>query len=94
MKNSIVEENKLKMYKAILNLKNFEECEMFFSDLWTEAEKNTFAQRFVIAEMIHNGKKYEEIGEITGASPAIISRVKRCMRNYEKLNIFDGLEDD
>ncbi|MCD7828448.1 MAG: YerC/YecD family TrpR-related protein [Clostridiales bacterium] len=91
MKDSKKTENAELLYKAVLTLKNEEECAAFFKDLCTETELYAMAQRFVVAKMVAEGKKYDEIEEKTGASPATISRVKRYMTNYVQYEIFDRI---
>ena len=54
------------LFKAILSLKNKEECYIFFEDICTINEEQ---------------KTYLEIAEQTGASTATISRVNRSL-NY------------
>ncbi len=94
MKESQKAENAQMLYKAVLTLKNEEECAAFFKDLCTDTEIYAMAQRFVVAKMVSEGKKYDEIEEQTGASPATISRVKRYMTNYVQYEIFKRLEDE
>lgn len=91
MKEGIKKENAEMLYKAVLSLKNETECEAFFKDLCTDTEISAMAQRFVVAQMVAQGKKYDEIEERTGASPATISRVKRYMTNYAQYEIFKRL---
>ena len=69
------------LFKAILELKNSEECYMFFEDICTVSELNAIAQRLEVAKMLKNKMTYSEISEETGASAATISRVNRCL-NY------------
>lgn len=92
MKDSVKEENAKMLYKAVLSLKNEQECAAFFKDLCTDTEISAMAQRFVVARMVAQGKKYDEIEEQTGASPATISRVKRYMTNYAEYDIFKRLD--
>ena len=92
MKDEIRNRNVRMLYKAFLALENEEECEAFLADLCTDAEISAMAQRPAVAAMIADGKKYDEIAETTGSSPAIISRVKRCMHNYEKTGILDKIK--
>ena len=66
---------------AILSLKNREECYLFFEDICTVNELLSLAQRFEVARMLREKKKYLEIAEKTGASTATISRVNRSL-NY------------
>ena len=67
--------------KAILQLKNMEECYKFFEDIATINEVKALAQRMHVAKLLSEKKTYAEISEITKASTATISRVNRCL-NY------------
>ncbi|HHX76752.1 MAG TPA: hypothetical protein GX697_00155 [Firmicutes bacterium] len=69
------------LFKAILSLKNDEECYAFFEDLMTVNELNSLAQRLEVARLLKEGKTYSDIERDTGASTATISRVKRFL-NY------------
>lgn len=68
-----------KLFSAILTLDNIEECFHFFEDLCTIKELDDISQRFCVAEMLSEGKNYQEISRETGASTATISRVNRCL---------------
>ena len=76
-------------YKAILLLKDEEECYSFFRDMCTIAELRAMEQRFEVARMLTQGKVYSEILERTGASSATISRVARSLTDsdggYERI---------
>lgn len=80
MSHHITEDIK-KLFRAVLTLESEEECAAFFEDLCTIKELQALSQRLCVAEMLKNGKKYQLIGEETGASTATISRVNRCL-NY------------
>ena len=67
------------LYKAILLLKDEEECYNFFQDLCTVSELRSMEQRFEVASLLESGMIYNEILERTGASSATISRVNRCL---------------
>lgn len=69
------------LFEAILNLKDKEECYIFFEDLATINELLSLSQRFEVAGMLRNHHTYLEIAEKTGASTATISRVNRSL-NY------------
>lgn len=69
------------LYKAILQLKDLEECRQFFEDLCAMTELRSIEQRFEVATMLHHDQVYTEIKEKTNASSATISRVNR-MLNY------------
>lgn len=67
------------LYRAILELKDVEECYAFFSDLCTVSELKAMEQRFEIAQMLSQGMVYNDILEKTGASSATVSRVNRSV---------------
>lgn len=69
------------LFKAILLLKNIDECYNFFEDICTIPEIKALAQRLEVAKMLDEGKTYTDICEKTGASTATISRVNKCL-NY------------
>jgi TrpR-related protein YerC/YecD len=69
------------LFKAILSLKDLEECYRFFDDLCTVNEIQSLSQRLEVARMLREGNTYHKIETETGASTATISRVKRCL-NY------------
>lgn len=69
------------LFEAILLLKSKEECYRFFQDLATIAEIKALAQRLEVARMLEEDITYTRIADVTGASSATISRVKRCL-NY------------
>ena len=81
-------------YKAILLLKDEEECYSFFRDVCTQNELRAMEQRFEVARLLTKGMVYNEILERTGASSATISRVARSLndstggydRVFERLN--------
>ena len=77
------------LYRAILTLKDTDECYDFFSDLCTVSELKAMEQRFEVARMLTQGKVYSEILERTGASSATISRVARSLTDsdggYERI---------
>jgi TrpR-related protein YerC/YecD len=68
------------LYKAILLLKDEQECYEFFQDLCTVSELRAMEQRFEVASLLDDGMIYNEILERTGASSATISRVNRCLQ--------------
>lgn len=67
------------LFKAILSLKDEDQCYKFFEDICTISELKALAQRLEVARMLDEGYIYETIVEKTGASTATISRVKRCL---------------
>ena len=84
------------LYKAILLLKDEQECYEFFQDLCTVSELRAMEQRFEVASLLDDGMIYNEILERTGASSATISRVNRSL-NYGCDGyriVFERLEED
>ena len=80
-------------YKAILLLKNEQECYEFFSDVCTPVELRAMEQRFEVARLLSAGMVYSEILERTGASSATISRVGRSIsEGYER--IFERMNEE
>ena len=68
-----------KLFQAILSLQTVDECYEFFEDACTIKEIEEIAQRFEVAEHLWQGKSYNEINQLTGASTATICRVKKCL---------------
>ena len=67
------------LFKAVLELKDIEECYKFFDDLCTISEIQSLAQRFEVAHLLRLKKTYETIKKETGASTATISRINKCL---------------
>ena len=74
------EKNEL-FYKAVLLLRDEEECYSFFRDVCTLTELRAIEQRFEVARLLSQGMVYSEILERTGASSATISRVARSLND-------------
>lgn len=79
MNNKIKNSQIDNLFRAVLELKNTEECYMFFEDICTVSELNIIAQRLEVAKMLEDGGTYSEISKNTGASAATISRINRCL---------------
>jgi len=71
------------MYKAILTLKDVDECMKFFNDLCTVSELMAMEQRYQVAVCLSKGMIYNDILAETGASSATISRVNRSLQYGE-----------
>ena len=68
------------MYKAILTLRDVDECMKFFDDLCTVSELMAMEQRYQVASCLDDGMIYNDILAETGASSATISRVNRSLQ--------------
>ncbi|MBE6584576.1 MAG: hypothetical protein E7649_06355 [Ruminococcaceae bacterium] len=64
---------------ALLKLKTEEECIAFLEDICTIKEIQDISQRLLVAKMLNEGEKYQNIEKQTGASTATISRVNKCL---------------
>ena len=71
------------MYKAILTLRDVDECMKFFDDLCTVSELMAMEQRYQVAVCLDKGMIYNDILAETGASSATISRVNRSLQYGE-----------
>lgn len=82
------------LFAAILSLSSREACYEFFEDICTVSEIRDMSQRLEVARMLRAGEKYDRIEEVTGASTATISRVKRCLQYGADgyTNVLDALE--
>ena len=68
------------LFEAVLALKSIEECRKFFEDVCTIKELDAISQRLEVASLLSNGKNYQEVTALTGASTATISRVNKCLQ--------------
>lgn len=91
----IKDENTDFLLNCILSLKDIDECYAFFGDLCTVPEIKSMARRIVVAKMLTEDKKYEDIVEKTGASTATISRVNRslCYGNDGYTKVFQRIRE-
>ena len=69
------------LYRAVLTLGSIEECRDFFVDLCTPAELQAMKDRWVVVELLGEGKTYRDIHDLTGVSITTIGRVTRCLNN-------------
>ena len=68
-------------FEAVLQLKSVEDCQKFFEDVCTIKEMEDMSGRLDVARLLRDGKSYQEVSKLTGASTATISRVNKCL-NY------------
>ena len=68
------------LFQAILSLESIGECYAFFDDLCTIKELTAMVQRYEVADLLNQGHTFNEISEQTGASPATIARVNKCLQ--------------
>ena len=73
------EANLKDLYEAFSVLETAEEVSQFMQDLCTPQELVAIAQRYQIAKLLSENRRYAEIVEMTGTSTATISRVNRSL---------------
>lgn len=64
--------------RAIKKLKNAKEIQRFFQDLLTAKEIKEINERWQIAKMLNQNKRYIDIEKISGKSSRTIARVSKC----------------
>ncbi len=96
MARNVPKEHKMDMYKAILELKDLDECRDFFEDICAVTELSAMEQRFEVAKMLKQNKVYIEIMQETNASSATISRVNRMLNSGTGClgNVIDRMKDE
>jgi len=73
-------ENNLRtLFETVLKLETVEECNDFFEDICTIKELQDLSQRLQVAMLLNEGKNYQEVSALTGASTATICRVNKCL---------------
>lgn len=95
MARNLPKERRIDIYKAILELRDLQECCDFFEDICAVTELRSMEQRYEVAKMLYENNVYTEIMQKTKASSATISRVNR-MLNYGTgclSKIFDRLAE-
>ena len=79
MNKKLQNENVSRFFESVLGLENIEDCSNFFEDICTVAELQEMSQRLYVAALLDEGKTYQEIIRLTGASTATISRINKCL---------------
>lgn len=81
------------LVKAIIAINNEEECKEFLNDICTYQEVEKLVQRLEAAQLLLEGKTYEQVIQETNISSTTLSRVSRCIRygNNGYKNILDKL---
>ena len=67
-------------FDAVLSLETREECSAFFEDVCTINELRDLTSRLEVARLLNEGKVFNDIIMLTGASSATIGRVNKCLR--------------
>ena len=77
------------LFRAVLSLRNLDDCRAFFQDLCTPAELQALKDRWAVAECLAEGLSYRQVHDRTGVSLTTISRVARYLSSgaggYQKV---------
>ena len=82
-----------KLIKAIIAINEEEECKEFLNDICTYQELEKMIQRLEAAQLLLEGKTYEQVIQETNISSTTLSRISRCIRygNNGYKNILDKI---
>lgn len=69
-----------RLHRAFLSLETAGECRVFLEDLCTFKEVEEMARRLEVAQLLAQGRNYQEIARQIEVSTATISRVNRALR--------------
>ena len=81
-------EKVMKLYTLLSQLEDAAQVEALFEDLCTKKEVENMAERLFAAELLMEGKTYNQVMEQANISSATLSRVSRCVQygsGYSKL---------
>ena len=77
-----------RLYALIASIDDADGCRAFFEDLCTAKELENMAERCWAAQLLMEGKTYNQVMEESTISTATLSRVSRCVqygRGYSAL---------
>jgi TrpR-related protein YerC/YecD len=69
--------------RVVASCRDPRELENLLREVWTPGELRDAAQRVEVAAQLLEGSTYEMIAQVTGASTATISRVRRSVERGE-----------
>ena len=68
------------LYRLIASMESAEDCRKLFTDLCTIKELEKMAERIYAAQLLLEGKTYNQVIAETDISSATLSRVSRCVQ--------------
>lgn len=89
VKSNLDKDRKL-LVDALRKLKSSKDLSAFVDDLFSEEEILDLAQRIKIAELILDGRTYDEIAVLVNASTSTVSKVGQVIK-YGKRGLQKGL---
>ena len=69
-----------KLYALLAQLEDAAQVEMLFEDRCTKKEVENMAERLYAAQLLMEGKTYNQVMEQSNISSATLSRVSRCVQ--------------
>lgn len=73
-------EKVMKLYTLLSQLEDADQVEALFEDLCTKKEVENMAERLFAAQLLMEGKTYNQVMELANISSATLSRVSRCVQ--------------
>lgn len=67
------------LFRAVISLRDVQECRNFFRDLCTPAELQALVDRWQVVELLEQDLPYRRIHELTGVSVTTVGRVARFL---------------
>lgn len=66
--------------RAILSLKDEDECSRFLRDICSMKELESMADRYAVVKLLDAGVAYREISKTTGVSTTTVTRVSHWLK--------------
>ena len=67
------------LFRAVISLRDVDECRKFFKDLCTPSELQALVDRWHVVGLLEKGLPYRRIHDLTGVSVTTIGRVARFL---------------
>ena len=67
------------LFRAVISLRDIQECRNFFKDLCTPAELQALVDRWQVVELLEQGLPYRRIHDLTSVSVTTVGRVARFL---------------
>ncbi len=67
------------LFRAVISLRDIDDCRNFFHDLCTPAELQALVDRWQVVELLEQGLTYRKIHDLSAVSVTTIGRVARFL---------------
>ena len=81
-------------WETVVKIKKKNEANLFFSDLFTKAERVNFVKRLSIAVLLYKNYEWRHICDLLKVSPSTIGKVAAKMGNSGFKILFEKIEKD